>query len=461
MNAKPSTFGDSAASVASAATAPRASRHSLQFRLAAWLSALVLLAAVIAGIASFCASFHEANELQDWQLEQVAAMLSPGTLAAMEHDGTVGGHVKAVHDKPELIVQRLDVAGGALALPRNLHDGVQDVSVGGVSWRIVVRTLEGGTRVAVGQQTAGRNDVAESSALATTAPLVVFVPLLVLVLGYVVRRMFAPLRALSAHVDGRDSRDLSSLSDAGLPDEIRPFVVALNRLLDRVGQSIAAQRRFIADAAHELRSPLTALSLQAERLESLTLDTPAHERVLTLRRGLARGSAMVEQLLSYARVHDTPDAHDEPDARLSVAQACRAVLEDLMPLADRKRIDIGVVQLDEADVMARPLDLRMLVRNLVDNAIRYTPEGGRIDLAVQASGDEVALAVADSGPGIAPHERERVFDAFYRIVGNEALGSGLGLAIVRTIVERTGARIALDDVVPHGLRVTVTLPRAA
>nr|MBN3728316.1 two-component sensor histidine kinase [Burkholderia sp. Ac-20379] len=187
-------------------------RHSLQFRLSAWLSAMVLLAAVIAGVASFCASFHEANELQDWQLEQVAAMLSPGTLDAMQRDGTIGGHVTAVHDKPELIVQRLDAGGGPLALPASLPDGVQDVTVAGVDWRIVVRTLAGGARVAVGQQTAGRNDVAESSALATTAPLIVFVPVLVLVLGYVVRRMFAPLRALSAHVDGRDSRDLSSLS---------------------------------------------------------------------------------------------------------------------------------------------------------------------------------------------------------------------------------------------------------
>ncbi|WP_186209754.1 sensor histidine kinase [Burkholderia gladioli] len=432
-------------------------KYSLQLRLSAWLSVMVLLAALVAGLASFFASFHEANELQDWQLEQVAAMMTPHVLAEMERDGIVGKRMETVHHKPELVVQRLDAGGGTLALPASLPDGVQDVKVAGVDWRLVVRTLDAGTRVAVGQQTAGRNDVAESSALAATAPLIVFVPVLVLVLGYVVRRMLAPLRALSAHVDGRDSRDLSSLSDAGLPDEIRPFVVALNRLLDRVGQSVAAQRRFIADAAHELRSPLTALSLQAERLEPLTLATPAHERVLALRRGLARGSALVEQLLNFARVQDAPDAADQ---RLSVAQQCRAVLEDLMPLADRKRIDIGVVALDEGEVLARPLDLRMLVRNLVDNAIRYTPEGGRIDLAVRAGEDRVELSVADSGPGIAPAERERVFDAFYRIVGNEAIGSGLGLAIVRTIVERIGARIELDDVEPSGLRVTVMLPRA-
>ncbi|AJK48535.1 sensor histidine kinase [Burkholderia plantarii] len=432
-------------------------KDSLQFRLAAWLSAMVLLATAVAGAASFTASFHEANELQDWQLEQVAAMLSPQSLAAMERDGTISARVKAVHDKPELVVQRLDAGGGPLALPASLPDGVQDVEVGGVAWRVVVRTLDAATRVAVGQQTAGRNDVAESSALATTAPLVVFVPVLVFVLGIVVRRMFAPLRALSAAIDRRDSRDLSSLPDAGLPDEIRPFVVALNRLLARVGQSVAAQRRFIADAAHELRSPLTALSLQAERLEPMTAATPAHEQVRTLRRGLARGSAMVEQLLSFARIHDVPDA---PDETLSVAQTCRQVLEDLMPLADRKRIDIGVLALDEAAVRARPLDLRMLVRNLVDNAIRYTPDHGRIDLAVRVTGEGVELTIDDSGPGIAPEERERVFDAFYRIVGNRALGSGLGLAIVKTIVERLGARIELGEAGPGGLRVTVTIPGA-
>ena len=190
-------------------------------------------------------------------------------------------------------------------------------------------------------------------------------PVLLLVHGILVRRMFRPLATLSAGLDRRTEHDLSELSDAALSTEIVPFVVAINRLLARVGQSIAMQRRFVADAAHEMRSPLTALSLQAERLEGSGMSIQARERLGALRRGLARSRALLEQLLALARAQEQ---HDMQPAVLSMQRLFRQVLEELMPLAQAKRIDLGVTSAGDAEVLAPEVDLRILIKNLVDNA---------------------------------------------------------------------------------------------
>jgi two-component system OmpR family sensor kinase len=407
--------------------------------------------AAIAGVIAFQTAFHEANELQDGQLKQIAALVTLRSLAVMERG--VLGNVPGADRESRLVVQTLSDPVMPLALPADLPDGIQNVSVDGESWRIFVKTLNASTRVVIGQATAGRDEIARNGALATIMPFVVLMPVLLLVTGFLVRRVFRPLTSLSAGLDSRSDQDLSELSDAALPAEIVPFVVAINRLLVRVGQSVALQRRFVADAAHELRSPLTALSLQAERLEATEMSSQALERLTTLRRGLARTSAQLDQLLTFARVQDGSNTQA---TAVSIQQVFRVVLEDLMPLAQEKRIDLGVTSTGDATIRASEVDLRMLVKNLVDNAIRYTPERGRIDLSIHERGGVVQLLIADTGPGISVEERKRVFDPFYRVLGNEQIGSGLGLSIVQTIAKRIGARVELGDVIPSGLRVTVT-----
>jgi len=239
---------------------------------------------------------------------------------------------------------------------------------------------------------------------------------------------------------------------------VRPFVRAINRLLGRVAQDLERQRRFVADAAHELRSPLTALSLQAERLQQAPMSDTAQQRLAELRQGIQRGRALLEQLLSLARAQQPGET---PAAAVSVQGVFRSVLQELMPLAQARQIDLGVVGAQDAQVAVSALDLRTLVKNLVDNAIRYTPVGGRVDLSVGQLAGAVVLCVEDTGPGIAPAERERVFDAFYRTVGTEPAGSGLGLSIVQAIAQRVGARVSLawsDDAAQRGLKVQVLLP---
>ena len=211
----------------------------------------------------------------------------------------------------------------------------------------------------------------------------------------------------------------SPIAEEHLPIEVRPFVVAINRQLNRVDQSMESQRRFVADAAHELRSPLTAMSLQAERLADTPMPEQARERLVTLQRGIERGRNLLDQLLTLAKAQATSDV---PQVPISVQGVYRRVLEDLLPLAEAKHIDIGVEGTQDAQVLMSELDLIAIVKNLVDNAIRYTPEGGKVDLSVTAHAGRATLQIKDSGPGIAVDERLRVFDSFYRTLGNNQVG---------------------------------------
>jgi two-component system OmpR family sensor kinase len=296
--------------------------------------------------------------------------------------------------------------------------------------------------------------------LRTLLPFLIVTPVLLLLVANLVRKMFRPIAVLAAEIDQRAEQDLQPVNQDHLPVEVRPFIVAINRLLKRVAKSMEGQRRFVADAAHELRSPLTAMSLQAERLADADMSAPARDSLATLRQGIARGRNLLDQLLTLAKVQAMPDL---PGSPISVQAIYRRVLEDLLPMAQAKDIDIGVEGDQDALVMMSELDLTAVVKNLVDNAIRYTPIGGKVDLSITRKSRLATLQIKDSGPGIPAGERMRVFDAFYRSLGSNESGSGLGLSIVKTIADRVGAEIWLSDAnekAPSGLCVSATIPIA-
>ena len=442
-------------------------RQSLQFRLSAWVSALLLGVAVVAGAFSFITAFEEANELQDDTLRQIAALIDRNHLPVATASEQLPEF--ASDSDVQVVVQRLPNArektprssATSLLLSAELPDGLQTVMIEDESWRLFVTTLAADRRFVVGQQTAVRDETARDGALRTLMPFVILIPILLLVLRDVIRRMLKPMRDLATELDGRSDQDLGALVATGLPTEVRPFVVAINRMLTRVEQSVSQQRRFLVDAAHELRSPLTALSLQAERLAGTPMSDAAGERLAALRQGIRRARLLLEQLLTLARVQDAPSAAATP---VSVHDVFRQVIEELHPQATAKSIDIGVTSEQDVSIALAEFDLQTLVRNLVDNAIKYTPVGGRVDLAVGVDVREVVVQVSDSGPGIAPEARARVFEPFHRLLGNDEIGSGLGLSIVKAIADRCGATVALDytDVARStGLRVTVTFRRPA
>lgn len=439
---------------------------SIQGRLSLVLSLAILAMALIAGTLSFFSARHEAHKLQDQVLYQIADVLRQQPVTRVRvlqlRDRDDDAQVLAwplLPDQPKLHVRKDGV--DALPLPNNLKPGWRTLALGRETYRILVPEADGGQRIAVAQEIHFRDRIATRSALRTVMPFLAFVPILVIIVILLVRSMFRPIAALSARIDQRDDRDLSPIGDQPLPAEVRPFVRAIDRLLDRVGQSVEAQRRFVADAAHELRSPMTALSLQAERLTQAGMTGQARARLDELRAGIERVRKLLNQLLALARAQSAAPHAASP---VSIQQTFRQALEDLMPLAEARHIDIGMRDTRDARIQANELELVTLVKNLLDNAIRYTPEGGRVDLAVTQDARSATLHVADTGPGIDTAERERVFDPFYRILGSGQTGSGLGLAIVRTIVRRLGADIALDFTDPvHriGLHASVRFPTRA
>jgi len=427
---------------------------SLQFKLSLMLSLAILLVAVVAGVFSFMSAFDEAQELQDDELRQVAQLMDRQSLLPPATD------FHADEEVPRVVVQRLG-DGGPLALPASLAEGMHTLVLDGETYRVLVRTRASGDRIAVAQESDLRDEIAREGALRTVMPFLILVPVLLLIVADLVRKMFRPMVALAQEIDLRAGQDLHPVDNSRLPAEVRPFAVAINRLLARVEQAMEGQRRFVADAAHELRSPLAALSLQAERLAQVDMSEVAQERLAMLRRGIARGSSLLDQLLSLARAQQ---AGETPDSTFSVLAVYRRVLEDLMPLAEAKGIDIGLESSRDIHLWVSEVDLLAIVRNLVDNAIRYTPEGGRIDLSLDMVDGAALLRVQDNGPGIPTSERGRVFDAFYRVLGSDQIGSGLGLSIVQAIAQRIGADIQLgfsDDLNQIGLSVTVRIPMDA
>jgi two-component system OmpR family sensor kinase len=433
---------------------------SLQLRLSLWLMLVIGGIALLAGVFSYVAAFEEAHELQDDMLRQIAALLGTQYLPAATASARVADGELASGES-RVTVQALS-SHLPLALPVTLLDGLQTTTVDGTSYRVLVKTLASGERIAMTQDTRVRDDAAHDSAVRTLMPFLVLLPVLLLVVAHLVRKIFQPIAALSLEIDQRSEHALHPFSAHDMPTEVRPFVVAINRLLGRVAQAMEAQRRFVADAAHELRSPLTALSLQAERLADTALPDTARQRLTTLREGINRGRALLDQLLTLARVQSHTSACQQPGLH-SVQQVFRRVLEDLLPLAEAKNIDLGVENDLDAQVLAYEVDLVTLVKNLVDNAIRYTPPGGRIDLAVQPGPGLVEVWIRDTGPGIPLVEQGRVFDPFYRVLGHDSTGSGLGLSIVQAIAERMGAQVQLgyaDGLAQTGLAVQVVLHRS-
>lgn len=441
--------------------------ESVQLKLSFSLSLAIFIIALVAGIFSFLSAFDEAHELQDDMLRQVAALFDRQHLppANLGDDG----RAKESDEESRVIVQYLTDGskaagkggvGAPLSLPITLSDGLHTPEVNGEPFRVLVKTTSNGERIAVAQETGVRDEIARDSALRTLMPFLILVPILLLIVADLVRKMFRPIASLSTEIDQRAEQELHAIEEKYLPAEVRPFVVAINRLLARVEQTMEIQRRFVADAAHELRSPLTAISLQAERLDQADMSDLARERLMTLRRGIERGQNLLDQLLALAKAQA---ALDRPKASVSVQHIYRRVLEDLLPLAENKLIDVGVEGEQEVQLWVNELDIYAVVKNLVDNAIRYTPDGGRIDLSVTTEESRAILRIQDSGPGIQVTERERVFDPFYRTLGTNQVGSGLGLSIVKAVTDRIGAEIQLgfsDEVAHSGFCVCVFVPLA-
>ncbi len=420
-----------------------ARHHSLRGRLLGFVLASILLAALGLGVTAYRGALRDADAMFDLHLQQMAHSLRGSTPLGTAADGDYG------EEGYDVFVQIWGPDGTQMfrsarsALPPRAVLGFSDAVVDGNRYRVYSLQTPLQT-VQIAQDMDARQARARALALRATLPMALMAPLLMLAVGWIITRSLAPVQRMRREVADRADDDLSPLPEQDLPDEVRPLVQEINLLFQRVGSAFEAQKNFVADAAHELRSPLTALKLQAESLRRAGDAASREAATVRLQQGIDRAIRLVGQLLVLARQETTDTPADDPsgpvDLEALVAEAIAAVL----PQAQQRRIDLGLAASAPAQVQGQSAALHILLGNLLDNALKYTPEGGQVDVTLGVEGGAPQLTVEDSGPGIPQADRERAFDRFYRAAGAGAEGSGLGLAIVRAIAERHGATVQLD-----------------
>ncbi|APA86239.1 two-component sensor histidine kinase [Paraburkholderia sprentiae WSM5005] len=420
--------------------------HSLTLQLSAWIGVVMAVVGVLACGFSFAFAYQEARALQDGQLNEIAALIDSHALALTGTRSSVessqDSDVKVVIDR--LSVTSADMAQAAgLTIPRAMADGFHDLDDSGQRWRVNIRTLRTGDRIAVAEPSALRDEIARDGAMRTLVPVLLLMPGLFVVVVVIVRTKLAPLSRLAMVVDRQTDASLEPLPEDDIAAEVLPFVRSINRLIGRLKDAIGHQRRFVASAAHELRSPLAALSLQAGNLGATITSPDARERLSAFQSGLRRTHRLVEQLLALARSEQ--GALVQP-AAWSLSAAVTDTINASIELAHSKNIDLGIEQVDDIEVVIDASSMAMVLRNLVDNAVRYTPDGGKVDVSAFQKAGELIFEVTDTGPGIPDNELERVLEPFYRLNHSSASGSGLGLSIVSEIARHTGGRLVLENI---------------
>ena len=424
--------------------------HSLKRRLLGFILVAILLAAVVQAVTAYRGAVRQADALFDDHLQQMALSLRGGIPLGLPPDGP---REDANYD---LLVQIWGQDGTQIfrsnrsVLPPRAVVGFSDVEAHGNRYRVYTLQTPLQT-VQIAQDLSARTARARALALRAVLPFAWLTPLLMLAVWWIIRRSLAPIERTRRVVANRAANDFSPLEDAGLPDEVRPLVDELNLLFGRVRQAFEAQKNFVADAAHELRSPLTALKLQAQALRRVDADPVAREAaVARLNLGLDRAIRGVEQLLLLAREEAGSGQASDVAGPVDLQSVITLAVADVLPQARLKNMDLGLADSPTAQQMptlnGQPQALRIMLRNLLENAVKYTPPGGQVDVSFDVQQGQPVLTVEDSGPGIAPENRPRVFDRFFRVSDTaQEAGSGLGLAIARAIADRHGARLVLGD----------------
>lgn len=430
--------------------------RSIRRQLLFWLLALVVAGVGAAGWLIYRQALAEANELFDYQLQEIAAALPSEPFNAIlgSRDNGEEGIVLQIWSRNGVLMY-YSHPRAPLAPRAKLGFSTEHTDRG--DWR-VYGAIVGDNVVQLAQPVSVRNRLAANVALRTLWPLIVLLPFLGLAVWVVVGRGLAPLARVARALDTRHPEGLDPLPESRLPREVTPLVHALNALLARLAQALDTQKAFVADAAHELRTPLAAVQIQAQLVARAKDDDARREALADLQAGVTRATRLAEQLLALAR--------SEPDGGARARDVdLHALLEDCVavyaPLAQQRSIDLGIEHSAAATVHGDPDSLRVMLNNLLDNATKYTPDGGRVDVSLRIDAGHPVVTIADSGPGIPVDERARVFDRFYRVGAGAARartdvsGSGLGLAIVRRIAVQHDATVTLGDSPAGGLQVDV------
>lgn len=410
-----------------------------------WLSLLLLLIGLVTTVTSYVLVMRQTNVLLDNQLRQIAHYIGeapPGEIRPIPYNSS--------YETEENFVVQVWYAGEAtarssnpsLAIPRRDKRGFADVQLPAKGWRTFT-DVDTRRTVQVSQRLDVRHELAADAALRAAIPIAILIPLSWLLLGLVIDRLIRRLDRLAASVAERQVTSKEPIPVDDVPRELAPFIRAINDLLFRLQASMEQQRRFVSDAAHELRTPLAALKLQVGNVRSIANTLAVKERLDEVDQGVTRASALVQQLLRLARYEaEASPAPPEPTDIGLLASECVAAM---VPLARSRGMVLKLDAIELPSVDTSPGDLKVLVSNLLDNAVRHSTEAGTIEVRVAPEGVDILLSIMDEGPGIPAPLLPRVFERFYRVAGQEVEGSGLGLAIAHSIAERHGMALSLRN----------------
>ena len=450
---------------------------SIRKRILIRVLGLLLVGTLIMGWASHHDSTHEVEELFDAQLGQSARVLI-GLLGASQGQipteqlaqallETTGEHPKLGHRyESKLAFQVRDANGTVIARSFNVpqltdadwQPGFADLQQETYRWRgYVLESPDSGLAVWVGERSDVRGELVDKIVRGTLVPDLLGIPLMMLLVWFAIGSGLKPLDQLAQLIRLREPNSLQPIVLGDLPAELEPVQAALNRMLEQLHQLLAREQRFIADAAHELRTPLAVLKIHAENAMQATDQGEREQALQHLRQGVERATRLISQMLTLARLADEQQRQRNP---LALLQSCRDEVAELLPLALRRDQELELISDSDLPdkVSMEPGSLGMLLQNLVGNAIQHAPDGGRILISLQQQADQLVLRVEDSGSGVAAADRERLLERFH--TQGSSQGAGLGLSIVQRIVERHQGNLQLGDSPLGGLLVQVSLPLA-
>ena len=454
-------------------------RSSIIYRLLVILLVSVSLTWIAGIAASFYGTVAEEEEVFDAQLAQSAKVLlalyrssleerrrympdsSPSTVLGNEYaeqlsfpyESTISVQVWDL-DKQNMLLRS---ASAPLHLYSSTQSGFSDIEIDGQALRVFSIVDEKiGVQVQVGSSHAVRTKLANEVALTAMIPLLAVLPVLVPMIWFAINKALQPLRSLTDEVKRRAPSQLDPVRFNDVPTEIVPLVGALNKLFDRLEYVLENERRFTADAAHELRTPLAGLKTQAEVAQRADNEQDRNQALQYIVNATNRLAHVTDQLLTLARL-DPETGITEPE-KIRLGELVSELVAEISLAALEKEIEISVTDHCSLEVVGQPMFLAILIRNLVDNAIRYTPRQGIVEVSIKEIHRQVMLTVADSGPGIPEQDHQRVLERFYRRPVNKELGSGLGLSIVQRIAELHHASFHLQRSPHGGLEVRVGFP---
>ena len=443
--------------------------RSIRSRLLAWLLMLFGAIWVLVTLVTYLEARHEVEELFDAQLAQSAAVLAEIGLSSLDTRGS--SLEQAVYGHPYEKKIAFQIWSNASLLLRSLNaparplaevPGYSDRLLDGSKWRVFSLVLEDEPRhIYVGERYDVRDELILQVTLDALYPLTLALPALALLIWLGIGRGLAPLTRIAAEVAARSPNNLEPVAGrASAPQEVQPLISALDDLFARLQSAFEWERRFTSDAAHELRTPLASLKIQAQVALRARDETQRRHALQQIIEGVDRSTRLVSQLLTLARLE--PEAPAEVLVPVDLRELAAEVSDELTPLSRRKGIAVDLGSDGAGSVLGHPVALRVLIRNLMENAILYSPEGGKVEVSVVEDSDRLEIRVTDNGPGIAPEEVPLVFNRFYRGSSEPGVvGSGLGLSIVRRIAEIHGAEIRLDTAPGgRGLEVRVAFARA-